>query len=139
MEKSQGLASYCKAETTFTFHFSILTLSSAFLSINNTEMKSESGFSLAMASHLSRKRFTRFFLSRKRFTHSARKVFACWILPSGKLRLFGPLLKCYFQKCFESQHERGLSAGRVGRWTEAHSSFNQASTPSFYPCQLRRA
>jgi hypothetical protein len=45
----KGLASYCKAETTFTFHFSILTLSSAFLSINNTEMKSESGFSLAMA------------------------------------------------------------------------------------------
>ena len=46
----KGLASYCKAETTFTFHFSILTLSSAFLSINNREMKSESGFSLAMAS-----------------------------------------------------------------------------------------
>ena len=46
----QGLASYCKAETTFTFHFSILTLSSAFLSINNREMKSESGFSFAMAS-----------------------------------------------------------------------------------------
>ena len=46
----KGLASYCKAETTFTFHFSILTLSSAFLSINNREMKSESGFSFAMAS-----------------------------------------------------------------------------------------
>ena len=46
----KGLASYCKAETTFTFHFSILTLSSAFLSINNREMKSGSGFSLAMAS-----------------------------------------------------------------------------------------
>ena len=46
----QGLASYCKAETTFTFHFPILTLSSAFLSINNREMKSESGFSFAMAS-----------------------------------------------------------------------------------------
>ena len=44
------LASYCKAETTFTFYFSILTLSSAFLSINNIEMKSESGFSFAMAS-----------------------------------------------------------------------------------------
>ena len=29
----KGLASYCKAKTTFTFHFSILTLSSAFLSI----------------------------------------------------------------------------------------------------------
>ena len=40
---------------------------------------------------LSRKRFTRFFLSRKQFTHSARKVFARWKLPSGKLRLFGPL------------------------------------------------
>ena len=47
---TQGLASYCKAETTFTFHSSILTLSSAFLSINNREMKSESGFSFAMAS-----------------------------------------------------------------------------------------
>ena len=46
----QGLASYCKAETTFTFYFSILTLSSAFLSIDNIEMKSESGFSFAMAS-----------------------------------------------------------------------------------------
>ena len=46
----KGLASYCKAETTFTFYFSILTLSSAFLSINNIEMKSESGFSFAMAS-----------------------------------------------------------------------------------------
>ena len=44
------MASYCKAETTFTFHFFILTLSSAFLSINNREMKSESGFSFAMAS-----------------------------------------------------------------------------------------
>ena len=48
--KSKGLASYSKAETTFTFHFPILTLSSAFLSINNREMKSESGFSFAMAS-----------------------------------------------------------------------------------------
>ena len=47
---SKGPASYCKAETTFTFHSSILTLSAAFLSINNREMKSESGFSLAMAS-----------------------------------------------------------------------------------------
>ena len=48
--KMKGLASYCKAETTFTFHFSCLTLSSAFLSINDREMKSESGFSFAMAS-----------------------------------------------------------------------------------------
>ena len=46
----QGLASYCKAETTFTFYFTILPLSRAFLSINNREMKSESGFSFAMAS-----------------------------------------------------------------------------------------
>ena len=46
----KGLASYCRAETAFTFYFSILTLSSAFLSINNIEMKSESGFSFAMAS-----------------------------------------------------------------------------------------
>ena len=46
----KGLASYCKAETTFTFYFTILPLSRAFLSINNREMKSESGFSFAMAS-----------------------------------------------------------------------------------------
>ena len=48
--KIKGLASYCKAETTFTFHFSILTLSNAFLGIDNREMKSESGFSFAIAS-----------------------------------------------------------------------------------------
>ena len=48
--KSKGLASYCKAETTFTFHLSILTLTNAFLSIDNSKMKSESVFSLAMAS-----------------------------------------------------------------------------------------
>ena len=47
---SKGLASHCKAETTFTFHFSILTLSNAFLGIDNREMKSESGFSFAIAS-----------------------------------------------------------------------------------------
>ena len=35
----KGLASYCKAETTFTFHFSILTLKNAFLSIDNREKK----------------------------------------------------------------------------------------------------
>ena len=46
----KGLASYCKAKTTFTFHFSILELSNAFLGINNREMKSESDSSLAMAS-----------------------------------------------------------------------------------------
>ena len=46
----QGLASYCKAKATFTFHSCILTLSNALLSINNREMKSESGLSLAMAS-----------------------------------------------------------------------------------------
>ena len=46
----EGLASYCKAETTFTFHFSILTLSNAFLGIDNREMKSESGVSFAIAS-----------------------------------------------------------------------------------------
>ena len=46
----KGLASYCKAKTTFTFHFSILELSNAFLGINNREMKSESGFSFAIAS-----------------------------------------------------------------------------------------
>ena len=48
--KIEGLASYCKAETTFTVYFTILQLSRAFLSINNREMKSESGFSFAMAS-----------------------------------------------------------------------------------------
>ena len=47
---SKGLASYCKAGTTFTFHFSILTLSNASLGIDNREMKSESGFSFAIAS-----------------------------------------------------------------------------------------
>ena len=31
------------------------------------------------------------FLSRKQFTHFVWKVFARWILPSGKFRLFGPL------------------------------------------------
>ena len=46
----QGLASYCKAETTFTFHFSILALSNASLSINNRAIKSESGLSFALAS-----------------------------------------------------------------------------------------
>ena len=47
---TKGLASYCKAETTFTFYFSILTLSNAFLGIDNREMKSENGFSFAIAS-----------------------------------------------------------------------------------------
>ena len=47
---SKGLASYCKAETTFTFYFSILTLTNAFLGIDNREMKSESCFSFAIAS-----------------------------------------------------------------------------------------
>jgi len=47
---TKGLASYCKAETTFTFNFSILTLSNALLGIDNREMKSESGFSFAIAS-----------------------------------------------------------------------------------------
>ena len=47
---AKGLASYCKAETTFTFYLSILTLSNAFLGIDNREMKSESGFSFAIAS-----------------------------------------------------------------------------------------
>ena len=46
----KGLASYYLAKTTFTFHVSILTLSNAFLSIKNREMKSESGSSLAMIS-----------------------------------------------------------------------------------------
>ena len=37
------------------------------------------------------KPFTHFFLSRKQFTHFVWKVFARWILPSVKFRLFGPL------------------------------------------------
>ena len=49
-ENVKGLASYYKAETTFTFYFSILTLSNAFLGIDNREMKSESGFSFVIAS-----------------------------------------------------------------------------------------
>ena len=44
----KGLASFCKAETTFTFHFSILILSNAFFSIDNRGMKSKSDFNLAM-------------------------------------------------------------------------------------------
>ena len=47
---TKGLAGYCKTETTFTFHFSILTFSNAFLGIDNGETKSESGFSFAIAS-----------------------------------------------------------------------------------------
>ena len=51
---TKGLATYRKAKITFTFHFSMLTLSHAFLGINKREMKNESGFSLAMASQLFR-------------------------------------------------------------------------------------
>ena len=46
----KGLASYCKAETTFTFHLYNLTLSNASLGIHNREIKSESGVSFAIAS-----------------------------------------------------------------------------------------
>ena len=48
--QSQRAGGLLLTETTFTFYISILTLSKAFLSINNREMKSESGFRLAMAS-----------------------------------------------------------------------------------------
>ena len=41
---------FAVSKTTFTFHISILTLSNAFFSINKREMKSESGYSFAMAS-----------------------------------------------------------------------------------------
>ena len=47
------LVDFSIVSSTFTFYFSILTLhrvSNASLSINKREMKSESGFSLAMAS-----------------------------------------------------------------------------------------
>ena len=40
------LAIALEAKPTFTFHLSILTLSNAFVNINNREIKSESGFSL---------------------------------------------------------------------------------------------
>ena len=50
LRRKKGLASYCKAETTFTFHFSILTLSIASLGIYNREIKSESDVSFAIAS-----------------------------------------------------------------------------------------
>ena len=46
----KGLASYCQAKTTFTFHFFTLTFSNAFFSNIDKEMKSESGYSLVMAS-----------------------------------------------------------------------------------------
>ena len=46
----KGLASHCKAKTTFTFYFSILTLLSTLKKAFDREMKSESGFSFAMAS-----------------------------------------------------------------------------------------
>ena len=54
-----------------------------------------------LCTFLSRKLFThlfcrknnlRTFLSQKRFTHFGQKVFARWNLPSGKFRLFGPLV-----------------------------------------------
>ena len=47
---TKGLATYRKAKITFTFHFSMLTLSNAFLNKNNRKIKSESGVSFAMAS-----------------------------------------------------------------------------------------
>ena len=43
------------------------------------------------ALYLSRKTIYALFLSRKQFTHFVWKVFARWILPSVKFRLFGPL------------------------------------------------
>ena len=78
---TKGLASYFKAETTFTFHFSILTLSNAFLSINNREMKSESGFSLA-------------------FVYiggcTATEVFLLFIAAPGTLQAILSSLQCFF-------------------------------------------
>ena len=41
--------------------------------------------------YLSQKRFTHFIGCEKRFKNFVRKVFASWVLPSGKFRLFGPL------------------------------------------------
>ena len=69
---AKGLASYCKAETTFTFNFSILTLSNALLGIDNREMKSESGFSFAIASQP----FAKIWHQQKRWVFfSIRRVF----------------------------------------------------------------
>ena len=47
---SKGWLAIAKLKPLSLFIVSILTLSNAFSSINNREMKSESGFSLAMAS-----------------------------------------------------------------------------------------
>ena len=46
----KGWLTIAKAKSTFTFHFSTLELSNASLSLYKKEIKSESGFSLAMAS-----------------------------------------------------------------------------------------
>ena len=47
---SQGLASHCKAKITFTFLFSIINALESIWQCWNKGMKSESGFSFAMAS-----------------------------------------------------------------------------------------
>ena len=47
---AKGWLTITELKPLLTFHSSISTLSNAFWSINNREMKSESGFSLAMAS-----------------------------------------------------------------------------------------
>ena len=46
----KGLASHCKAKITFTFHFSIINALESIWQCWNKGMKSESGFSFAMAS-----------------------------------------------------------------------------------------
>ena len=56
-KKHKGWLAIAKLKTTFIFHFSILTLSNAFLSINDRENKSGCGFSFAMASKLFIKKF----------------------------------------------------------------------------------
>ena len=44
-----------------------------------------------LCTFLSRNDLRTLLVAKKRFTHFVRKVFARWILPSGKFRLFGPL------------------------------------------------
>ena len=51
----------------------------------------------------------RTFLSRKRFTHFVRKLFAHWILPSWKFRLFGPLL-------YNNLHKSNLNKIQQEQW-----------------------
>ena len=106
----QGLASYCKAETTFTFYFSISTLSNAFLGIDNREMKSESGFSFAIASQPFR--------------------FSVWVARNWKLQDWKTLVGAFRQCClgaFQTWRRCGLWGG-WGVWVgSSHSAIEATS------------